>query len=465
VRAEVLSRFRTRAEQKETLADLAAGMVDVVIGTHRLLSKDVRFRDLGLIVIDEEQRFGVEHKEKLKKLRLSADVLTLTATPIPRTLHMALVGLRDISNLTIPPEDRLSIRTKVCHYSHDLIRRAVLRELARGGQVYFVHDRVMDIDAVASRLRGVVPEARIAVAHGQMRGRELEEHMRAFLARETDILVSTTIIENGIDIPTVNTVFINNADRFGLAELHQLRGRVGRYRHRAYAYLMLAGDRAITTDAEKRLRAIEEFEELGAGFKLAMRDLEIRGAGNLLGAEQSGHIAEVGYELYCRLLERAVRELKGERVREPLDVTLSLGWGASLPPDYIPDDGPRLEMYRKLAAARDEEGVRSVSEEMRDRFGALPVAAERVLAQARIRLRAQAAEIPYVAREIEGRHGRLEFKLRRPEFRKIEEKLRGLRWGFAPLGPEGFALHSAARDLGEEVLEERIVRVLKRLAE
>ncbi len=323
----------------------------------------------------------------------------------------------------------------------------------------------MDIDAVASRLRGVVPEARITVAHGQMKERELAEHMRSFLARDTDILVSTTIIENGIDIPTVNTIFINNADRFGLAELHQLRGRVGRYRHQAYAYLMLPGDRAVSTDAEQRLRAIEEFEELGAGFKLAMRDLEIRGAGNLLGAEQSGHIAEVGYELYCRILERAVRELKGERVREPLDVTLSLGWGASLPPDYIPDEAPRLEIYRKLGSAREAAGIDAVREEMRDRFGALPEPAERVLAEARIRIWAQAAEVPYLAREVQGERGRIEFKMREPEFRKLEEKLRGLKGGFAPMGPEGFALHLSAHELREEVLEERIVRVLKRLAE
>jgi transcription-repair coupling factor (superfamily II helicase) len=464
VRVESLSRFKPPREQSAVLEDLARGRVDVVIGTHRLLSKDVRFRDLGLIVIDEEHRFGVEHKEKLKRMRLAADVLTLTATPIPRTLHMSLVGLRDVSNLAIPPEDRLSIRTKVCRASPELVRRAVLRELARGGQAYFVHDRVLDIEMTAERLRELVPEARLAVGHGQMSERELESRMRAFLDREVDVLVSTSIIESGLDIPTVNTIFINNADRFGLAELHQLRGRVGRYRHQAYAYLMVPHDRPVSRDAEKRLRAIEEFEELGAGFKLAMRDLEIRGAGNLLGAEQSGHIEEIGYELYCRLLERAVRELRGEKVREPVDVTLRLGWGASFPPEYVSDESLRLEVYRKLARAQSDEEVAAIAEEMRDRFGPLQPAAGRVLAEARVRLRAQAAGSPYVAREVEGRHGRLVFKLRSPNFKKLERRLRGVPGEFAAEPPDGFALHLPADMLDDGRLEEQVVRVLKRLA-
>ena len=464
VRVESLSRFKTRAEQKAVLEGLAEGKVDIVIGTHRLVSKDVSFSDLGLVVIDEEHRFGVEHKERLKKMRLAVDVLALTATPIPRTLHMSLVGLRDISNLTVPPEDRLSIRTKLCRSSGDLIRRAVLREMARGGQVYFVHDKVLDIDMLTSRLRKILPEARFATVHGQMREKELSGRMRAFLAREVDVLVTTSIIESGIDIPTANTIFINNADRFGLAELHQLRGRVGRYRHQAYAYLLVPEDRPVSRDAEKRLRAIEEFEELGAGFKLAMRDLEIRGAGSLLGAEQSGHIAEIGYELYCRLIERAVRELRGERVQEAVDVTLKLGWGANLPRDYVPDEALRLEMYRKLARARNAKDVVSIAEEMRDRFGVLPDEADRVLAETRIRLHAQHAGIPYVGRELTNERGRVVFKLREPNFKRLEQKLTGLPGTFNALPPEGFAVQFPAYLLDEENLEETVARILKRLA-
>jgi len=464
MRVEALSRFLTKGEQKEVIEELARGQVDVMIGTHRLLSKDVRFRDLGLVIVDEEQRFGVEHKERLKKMRLAVDVLTLTATPIPRTLHMSLVGLRDISSLTIPPEDRLSIRTKVCRWSDDLVRRSVLREVARGGQVYFVHDRVMDIDMLTSRLRRILPEARFATVHGQMRPHELEEHMRAFLRREVDVLVSTTIIESGLDIPSANTIFIHNADRFGLAELHQLRGRVGRYRHQAYAYLLVPEGRSISVDAEKRLRAVEEFEELGAGFKLAMRDLEIRGAGNLLGAEQSGRIAEIGYELYCRILERAVRELKGERVQEPLDVTLALGWGASLPRDYVPDEALGLEMYRKLARCRDAREVALVSDEMRDRFGPLPPAAERVLAESRIRIHAQRGSIPYIAREVSGERGRVVFKMREPNFKRLEKRLAKTPGTFSVAGASSFAVHVPAYLLDDGTLEESVTRILKRLA-
>jgi transcription-repair coupling factor (superfamily II helicase) len=463
MRVEALSRFLNKGQQKAVLADLAGGRVDVVIGTHRLLSKDVAFRDLGLVVIDEEQRFGVEHKERLKKMRLAVDVLTLTATPIPRTLHMSLVGLRDISSLTIPPEDRLSIRTKVCRWSDDLIRRSVLRELARGGQVYFVHDRVMDIEMLTSRLRRILPEARYATVHGQMSPHDLDEHMRAFLRREVDVLVSTTIIESGLDIPSVNTIFIHNADRFGLAELHQLRGRVGRYRHQAYAYLLVPEGRTISVDAEKRLRAVEEFEELGAGFKLAMRDLEIRGAGNLLGAEQSGRIAEIGYELYCRILERAVRKLKGERVQEPLDVTLALEWGASLPREYVPDEVLRLEMYRKLARCRDAKEVALVRDEMRDRFGGLPPAADRVLAESRIRIAAQRASVPYIAREITGERGRAVFKMREPNFMRLEKCLAGTPGTFSVAGEDSFAVHLPAYLLEDDALEETVVRVLKKL--
>jgi transcription-repair coupling factor (superfamily II helicase) len=377
---------------------------------------------------------------------------------------MSLVGLRDISSLTIPPEDRLSIRTKLLKYSPDLVRRATLREIARGGQIYFVHDRVLDIDLVTERLRALIPEARFSVVHGQMKEKELSQRMGLFLNRAVDVLVSTTIIESGLDIPTVNTIFINNADRFGLAELHQLRGRVGRYRHQAYAYLLVPEDRSISSDAEKRLRAIEEFEELGSGFKLAMRDLEIRGAGNLLGAEQSGHIADIGYDLYCRLIERTVRELRGEHIQDPVDVTLALGWGASLPAEYVADESLRLEVYRKIARTKSAEEVAAVAEEIRDRFGPPPVHALRVLAEARLRILAQRAQIPYVGREIDGTRGRLVFKIRAPEFKKIEARMKGVPGTFTVTGPEGFALHLQAYLLDEDNVEETATRVLKRLS-
>ena len=303
-----LSRFATRRQQAEIIRRLADGSIDIVIGTHRLAQPDVQFHNLGLVIIDEEQRFGVEVKERLKALRQIVDVLTMTATPIPRTLHMGLLGLRDISNLETPPEDRLAVETRVARFDAELIRHAVLRELNRGGQIFFVHNRVEDIEILARRLRQIVPEARMAVAHGQMPEHELEQVMLDFVDRRYDMLLATTIIESGLDIPNANTIFIDEADRYGLADLHQLRGRVGRYKHRAYCYLLLDPNKNLSPSAAKRLRAIEEFSDLGAGFAIAMRDLEIRGAGNILGTEQSGHIAAVGYELYCDLLEQAVRQ-------------------------------------------------------------------------------------------------------------------------------------------------------------
>ena len=302
-RIESLSRFKTSAEQREILDELAAGRVDIVIGTHRLLSADIAFKDLGLIVIDEEQRFGVEHKQRLLELRTTADVLTLSATPIPRTLHMAMLGIRDISSLATPPLDRRAIVTEVIPYNQVRLKRAIQRELAREGQVFFVHNRVYNIQSVADDIHKLVPDARIIIGHGQMSPRELERVMLAFVRKEADILVSTTIIESGVDIPSANTMFINDAHRFGLADLHQLRGRVGRSRHRAYCYMLLPDSQRINEDARRRLRAIEDYSMLGAGFRIAMQDLEIRGAGNLLGAEQSGHISTVGYDMYCQLLE------------------------------------------------------------------------------------------------------------------------------------------------------------------
>jgi transcription-repair coupling factor (superfamily II helicase) len=383
---EGVSRFKSHGEQKQILKRVAAGGVDVIIGTHRLVSDDVRFKDLGLVIIDEEQRFGVEHKEKLKRLRAMVDVLTLTATPIPRTLHLALLGIRDISNLETPPPDRLPIETRISRFDRPMIRQAILRELNREGQVYFVHNRVQDIHAVANDVRSIVPEARVVVAHGQQHADELEEAMTKFVRREADILVATTIIESGLDIPNANTIFIHQADRYGLADMHQLRGRVGRHKNRAYAYLLLDESRGVTPDAARRLKAIEEFSELGAGFKIALRDLEIRGAGNILGTQQSGHIAAVGYELYCQLLENAVRQQKNLPAKAPLETTIDLPWPAYLPHDYVPDQKGRIEVYRRLARVRDAAKLDDFRQELRDRYGPLPEPAEWLLRAAEVRL-------------------------------------------------------------------------------
>ena len=388
-----LDRFRTGTEEREILDGLAGGRIDIVIGTHRLVQKDVRFFDLGLLIVDEEQRFGVRHKELLRQFSPAVEVLTMTATPIPRTLHMALLGLRDITTLVTPPQDRMAIETVICRWDDRRIRTAILRELARSGQVLFVHNRVQTIKGVADRVARIVPEARVVVGHGQMPERELEETMMTFLGRSADVLVATTIIENGLDIPTANTIFIDRADMFGLADLHQLRGRVGRYRHRAYAYLLLPGDRPVTPVAAKRIRAIADHSELGAGFKIAMRDLEIRGAGNLLGAQQSGHIAAVGYDLYCRLLDRSVRRLREETLAPDIDVTVDLAVDAMLPPDFIPSERMRMEFYRKLATVPTREDLDGAVREMRDRFGEIPIATMRLVAKHAVRLAAAAAGV------------------------------------------------------------------------
>lgn len=383
---ECLSRFRTTAEQRRIIEGLKAGSIDIVIGTHRLVSADVEFRDLGLVIIDEEQRFGVEHKERLKKLRQQVDVLTMTATPIPRTLHQSLLGIREISNLETPPADRLAIETRICRFDPHLIRNAVLRELNREGQIYFVHNRVHDIHVVERKINQIVPEARTAVVHGQMAEGELEREMLRFVRGDADILVATTIIESGLDNPRANTIFIDEADIYGLADLHQLRGRVGRHRHRAYAYLLLDGDRKVNPQAARRLKAIEEFTELGAGFKIAMRDLEIRGAGNILGTQQSGHIAAVGYEMYCQLLEDSVRGLKKQPRRSPLEVNVDLPWSAYLSRDYIPGQRLRIEAYRRLSRIRTVERLEDFRQELRDRYGAIPEISEWLLRLAELRL-------------------------------------------------------------------------------
>jgi transcription-repair coupling factor (superfamily II helicase) len=397
VRIEMLSRFRTPAEQERVLAGLAEGSVDIVIGTHRLVQPDVRFKNLGLVIIDEEQRFGVEHKERLKRLRATVDVLTLTATPIPRTLHMSLLGIRDISSLETPPRDRLAIYTRLLRYDPHKVRQAILHEMSRDGQVYYLYNRVETIDRTERKIKELVPEARVLVGHGQMPERKLAQVMRDFVEHRADMLVCTTIIQSGLDIPNVNTILIDDADLFGLAELHQLRGRVGRYRHRAYAYLLLPADRPITPAAEKRLKAIEEFSELGAGFRIAMRDLEIRGAGNILGPEQSGHIAAVGYDMYCRILERAVNALKNHPAPERPDVTLTLGTEALLPESYVADPSQRIELYRRVQRAKNASDLDPLKAEMEDRFGKLPAEAEALLAEARLRQLAQKAGIVSIA--------------------------------------------------------------------
>jgi transcription-repair coupling factor (superfamily II helicase) len=455
VRIELLSRFRTRSQQAEVVKLLAAGGVDIVIGTHRVLQSDVSFKDLGLVIIDEEQRFGVMHKDKLKHLRTMVDVLTLTATPIPRTLYLALAGARDMSTIETPPQDRLPVETIVTQYDERTIRDAIQRELNRGGQVFYLHNRVFDIDAVAHRLRTLVPQARIAVGHGQMESLELEEVMTQFVNGKSDVLLSTTIIESGLDIPNANTIIIDRADRFGLSDLYQLRGRVGRYKHQAYAYLLLPRHAGLLVDARKRLSAIKQYSTLGSGFKIAMRDLEIRGAGNLLGAEQSGHIAAVGFELYCQLLKQSVSHLQGQKINPPLEVDVRLDFLAQSPDengfkaqtsnsgglpasnpkrrgrlskpksragpdiivprevstevsdpgaeepemaarvtralaifplDYIASAQQRIDVYRKLAQARDPAALRALKDEVRDRFGPLPAAAELLLKVAELKI-------------------------------------------------------------------------------
>ncbi|MDX2114293.1 MAG: transcription-repair coupling factor [Planctomycetota bacterium] len=396
-RIESLSRFKSRSEQNAVLAAARKGQVDVLIGTHRLLSKDVKFADLGLVVIDEEQRFGVEHKNTLLSLRLTVDVLTLSATPIPRTLHMSMLGLRDISSLTTAPLDRRAVVTEVLPYNEVRIRRAIERELSREGQVYFVHNRVHNINSVADDVQKLAPGARIVVGHGQMPEDELAQVMHAFLSRQADILVSTTIIESGIDIPTANTMIINNADRFGLAELHQLRGRVGRYKHRAYCYLLLPPDRPPTDVAVRRLRAIEEFSMLGAGFKIAMRDLEIRGAGNLLGAEQSGHIAAVGYDMYCRLLDSAARELRQEETAEPAETTIEIGLTGAVPKTYISSEQRRLEAYRRIGAARAPAEIAQIEADLASAYGPVPQPVRTALELASLRISARRLGVRSIA--------------------------------------------------------------------
>ena len=388
-----LSRFCTAAEQRETVKDIRKGDVDIVVGTHRIASKDVAFNRLGLVVVDEEQRFGVAVKERLKTLHSNVDVMTLSATPIPRTLHMALVGVRDISNLETPPAERRAVETKVVRWDENLIRRAAIRELNRGGQMFFVHNRIGDMHAVADRLKRIVPELRVGIGHGQMGEGELEKVMVDFIEHRFDLLLATTIVESGLDIPNANTIFIDDADHYGLSDLHQLRGRVGRYKHQAYCYLMVAQHKHLSPEATKRLRAIEEFSQMGSGFAISMRDLEIRGAGNLLGSQQSGHIAAVGYEMYCQLLEDAVRQVQNLAPKLSADVDIDLPVEAYLPEDYAPDLRHKIDLYRRMAKIDDAGQIQEIREELRDRFGPLPAATSRMLELAELRLDAAAWQI------------------------------------------------------------------------
>ncbi len=420
---ECLNRFRSPKQQKDIVKRLADGTVDVVVGTHRLVSEGVTFKDLGLVIIDEEQRFGVEHKERLKRLRTSVHILTMTATPIPRTLHSALLGVREISSLETPPPERYPVETRIVRWDDALIRNAIHRELNRGGQVYFVHNRVFDIWDIAGKLQTIVPEAKIVVGHGQMGEGELEQAMVKFVRKEADILVATTIIESGLDIPNANTIFIDDADQYGLADLHQLRGRVGRTKLRAYAYLIVNPLKLVSPNAQKRLKAIEEFSALGSGFKIAMRDLEIRGAGNILGTEQSGHIAAVGYEMYCQLLENAVRQLKHQPPKAAVEVNVDLPWPAFLPKDYVPGQKLRIEVYRRLARLRDPAKLADFRQELRDRYGPPPDAVEWLLRTTEVRLHCVRWQIGSVHR-----HGQdLIFGYRHRKKADTLEKLSGRR--------------------------------------
>ena len=442
VRIDLLSRFRTAAEQKKTIADLKKGMVDIVIGTHRVLSADVAYKDLGLLIIDEEQRFGVAHKEKIKKLKENVDVLTLTATPIPRTLHMSLVGIRDMSVLEEAPEDRLPIQTFVCEYNEELVREAIVRELAREGQIYYVYNRVNNIADVAAALRELVPEANVAYAHGQMKESELERIMYDFVSGEIDVLVATTIIETGLDISNVNTMIVHDSDQMGLSQLYQLRGRVGRSNRTAYAFLMYKRDKVLKEVAEKRLEAIREFTDLGSGFKIAMRDLEIRGAGSLLGKSQHGHMQAVGYDLYCKMLNEAVKTKKGISVMEDFNTLVDLDVDAYIPPAYIINEVQKLDIYKRIAGIDNEQECDDMREELLDRFGQIPKSAENLLRIALIRSHAHRLYMP----EVKGKKERVQFVLRPDAPIKVENipllisdyqgKLR-----FDPKGGPAFYLH------------------------
>jgi transcription-repair coupling factor (superfamily II helicase) len=399
VRIEMISRFRSKAEQKQVIEDAAAGKLEILVGTHRLLSKDVRFHDLGLLVVDEEQRFGVAHKERIKQMRKRVDVLTMTATPIPRTLNMSLAGIRDMSIIETPPKDRLSIQTNVVKFDQAVIQRAVRTELERGGQVYFVHNRVESIFSIGNLISRLVPEARVAVGHGKMSDDELERVMVDFVAHKYDVLLATTIIENGLDIPNANTIIINRSDRYGLSQLYQLRGRVGRSDRRAYAYLLIPPEDSLSPVAKKRLAAIREFSDLGSSFRVAALDLEIRGAGNLLGGEQSGHIEAVGFDMYMKLLEQTIKELKGEELEDEVRANVNLRVDLRIDDSYIPDMNQRLTVYRRMAGVRTPAELDRLMDEARDRYGPPPESVLNLAEYASIRLLADRIGLESLDRE------------------------------------------------------------------
>ena len=462
INVEMISRFRTPKEQKLIVERVETGNVDILIGTHRLLSKDIKFQDLGLLVVDEEQRFGVRHKERLKQMRKEIDVLAMSATPIPRTLHMSLVGLRDMSVIETPPKDRMAIQTVVAKFDEKIVRSAVEVELERGGQVYFVHNRVESIYEIASRIQELVPAARVAVGHGQMGETELERVMLAFMRHEYDVLVATTIIENGLDIPLANTILINRADRHGLSELYQLRGRVGRSNRRAYAYLLIPPENELTEIARRRLAALKEFSDLGAGFKIAALDLELRGAGNMLGGEQSGHIEAVGFELYTSMLEAAVKEMKGESSEERPATQLSLGIALRIDESYVPEENQRLRLYKKIAGATGETAVAELRAEMEDRYGPLPDATVFLLEAALVRLECERMGIAQVDRK------RAEVQIRFMEKATVDPQqlmrlvARNAKRG-AQFTPQGLLKYPLAATRPDEVLLE-IRELLEKLA-
>ncbi len=451
VKIELLSRYRTPAQIKKSVERMRKGLSDIAIGTHRLLSDDVSFKDLGLLIIDEEQRFGVAHKEKMKKLRQSVDVLTLTATPIPRTLHMSLVGIRDMSLLTEAPQDRLPIQTFVMEHDEEMVREAIVRELGRGGQVFYVHNRVNDIASVAARVSKLVPEANVAFAHGQMRDTDLENIMYEFVNGETDVLVSTTIIETGLDISNVNTIIIDCSESLGLSQLYQLRGRVGRSNKMAYAFLMYSRDKVLRETAEKRLSAIREFTELGSGFKISMRDLEIRGAGNILGMRQHGHMEAVGYELYCKMLNEAVALLKGETVEEEFETLADLDVDAFIPAEYIVNEEQKLEIYQRIAAIEGRADCEEMQDELLDRFGEIPKSAAHLLRIALMRANAHRRHVT----EIRGVAGEIKISLKQDAPVKVENmdkflKTYGTSLQFVTTGQPGFVLRYPKHGLVEK---------------
>jgi transcription-repair coupling factor (superfamily II helicase) len=454
VTIEMVSRFRSPAEIKETLAKLAAGKVDVLVGTHRLLSKDVRFAKLGLVVVDEEQRFGVAQKERLKQLKKDVHVLAMSATPVPRTLQLSLAGVRDMSVIETPPKNRMAVETAIVPFDAALVREAIEHELERGGQIYYVYNRVETIEEVQAKLRALVPRLRITVGHGQLPEDELSRRMHAFTAREYDLLLATTIIENGIDIPNVNTMIVHRADRFGLSQLYQLRGRVGRSSQLAYCYLLVPQDRVLSEDARKRLAALREFSDLGAGFRIAARDLEIRGAGNLLGAEQSGHIAAVGIETYLKMLEETVRELSGESVPEAPSTAIDLPVPLAIPESYIADPNLRMETYRTLVAADRTE--REILDELADRFGPPPAEVEMLLEVAAVKRLAESLRV----QSIGSQKGELVIRLRQDARIDVERLVEMVRAAdgvaFSPTGvltvsPRGESLLAAARRTLEDL--------------